>query len=682
MAIPAMTCFWQNLTFAARATRSQLLLQLTAWQKNQELPKVVVYRSLLAVSIQTLILSIPLSAAVCLLLLNTQGAVYHDQTTISPAGLQFAAKILEIFMQTSIATVFLQFVRRAVLTPEKIPLGMLWSSVDIWNVSYLWSLELWGILTAAWLRRRRRIVSGSCALASVILMALVGPSGAILMIPRPITVINEQSLLLLDNSTSAFPLLASNASTLSGLAKRSYRALTDAVQAVSMQMVVDKQINTKFSPEVAPAPRDLYVRNMSCESDSPHCHMVASMPSAMISNLIGFYILPFVDQSTFQSLSVKLPQPVVSLDCYENPWQAAVDSSEGTISFGPRHQALNGIYTFSDVISHARPYVNNSNNRTFPSTILYSPTNNVKSYEYSLTFFTGVQDNISPSQTGELWRLSACVLDAAYGHAHLNFSRPSASVRATNMDELFGNTTIWTDRMTRLRILPDLIAAMDDVLHSYIDRPEQRGLTAMSYWSRSQHLLVALTFTLSQIVSNLAIGIDSVAQPQLKQINDYLDRTGLNKKYGMFNTTTGSPDSLRLHTYIHGDFINASNLQQVAMYATSDYIGYNTEGLPVRLALGVLGTYSVLILTYIAYTFVSRTAGSSWDTVSELFFLALHSRKADHMTHTSVGARTLATFREPVSIMVGDDNTVQLVFDDVERQKRGFYRPIAPNEAY
>lgn len=682
MTISRMSCLWTSLTFATRITRTNLLLQWTAWQNNRELPKVVVYRSSLAALVQTLILLIPLSAAVSLLVLNVQGAVYPDLTTISPTGLQFAAKILEILVQASIATIFLEFMRQAVLMSGRVPLGMLWSSMEIYNFSYLWSLELWGTLTATWLRKRRRILFGVCALACVVLMALVGPSGAILMIPRPITIVDNRSLLLLDDRASAFPLVANNVSTLSGLAKQSYRTLTDAIQAVNMQMIVDKQINTQFSPETAPAPRDLYIRNMSCDAGEPGCHMMASMPSSMISTLIGFYILPFVDQSTFQSLSLEVPQPVVSLDCFDNPWQAGVNTSETAISFGPRHKALDGIYTFSDILSHARGYTNSTNSHAFPNTVLYSPANNGKSYEYSLIFFTGVQDNTSLGRDSGTWKLSACVLDAAYGYGRLNFSRPSASIRVTNMDDMFANTTMWTNRMSRLRIEADLVATIDDILHDYIDSPDHRGLTAMSYWSRTQHLLVALSFTLSQIVSNLAANIDSTAQPQLDRINEHLEKQGLSKQYGNLNASTGSPDSLRLHTYTRGNFANASELEHLIIYATSDYIGYSTQGLPVKLALGVLGTYSALILTYIAYSLISGTAGSSWNTISELFFLALHSRKADHMTHTSVGARTLTSYREPVSILVGDDNAVQIVFVNSDLEKRGPYRPVVPNDAY
>ena len=65
-----------------------------------------------------------------------------------------------------------------------LPFGALFSGLQISQISYLWSMEFWGLLRGDQLNIKRKLsvvaVMGIC----FILAAAAGPSSAVLLIPR------------------------------------------------------------------------------------------------------------------------------------------------------------------------------------------------------------------------------------------------------------------------------------------------------------------------------------------------------------------------------------------------------------------------------------------------------------------------------------------------------------------
>lgn len=189
----------------ARSLRLQSLLQALPLNSSQEPQKVAVYKSRQMAFIQSIIHIVPLSVAIYLIVSNAIALIVPDYSASMGTGLQFAAKSLEILMQTSIATIFLGLLRRRLVSADTVPLGVLFAPPQTTNISFLWSLEFWGLLTADWLQKRKRLVLGIITCASITLAALVGPSSAVLMIPRLSTRPARKLHVFFDNDTTLYP---------------------------------------------------------------------------------------------------------------------------------------------------------------------------------------------------------------------------------------------------------------------------------------------------------------------------------------------------------------------------------------------------------------------------------------------------------------------------------------------
>ena len=110
--------------------------------------------------------------------------------------------------------------------------------------------------------------------------------------------------------------------------------------------------------------------------------------------------------------------------------------------------------------------------------------------------------------------------------------------------------------------------------------------------------------------------------------------------------------------------------------------GYDTKTVSVQLTMTVITAYCVIILVYIAYTFITGTTSTAWNSAIELVVLALQSKRPDHLGNIAVGLDSIQTFKEGVGIRVNKDNELELVFaHDRDIDKRGL-RKIEPNKEY
>jgi hypothetical protein len=98
-------------------------------------------------------------------------------------ALQFAAKLHELAMQASIVEALLCLVRIQ-LEGSFVPLGALSVAIQATQVSYLWSLDFFSVFRSRTLQGWRKAIFVIVMPALVGLTALVGPSSAVLMIPR------------------------------------------------------------------------------------------------------------------------------------------------------------------------------------------------------------------------------------------------------------------------------------------------------------------------------------------------------------------------------------------------------------------------------------------------------------------------------------------------------------------
>jgi len=154
----------------------------SAFLHKNEAPKIALRKSRAAALLRGTIHLTPVSVTITVMALNSVGLYVGGNVSWLPS-LQFLAKLQEILMQASIATVVFAYIRHELITHD-MPFGALFSAFQITTLNYLWSLEFWGSLTSPHLRGRRKIVFLTFVPLSILLAASVGPSLAIALIPR------------------------------------------------------------------------------------------------------------------------------------------------------------------------------------------------------------------------------------------------------------------------------------------------------------------------------------------------------------------------------------------------------------------------------------------------------------------------------------------------------------------
>ena len=197
--------FYVLCTILLRHVQLHILTYLTAWKRPTEQAKVAIYRSHRVASLHIVPHLMPLTAALALIILNACGFFVGNISTTALTGFQFAAKVLEIMIQASISILLLGLVRQQLVGAGSLPLGGLMAPLRLTDISYLWSLELWGFWTSRHLRGWRTYILAGLVPAFVILAALVGPSSAVLMIPRPVNDSMMEYLVIMDSQNALFP---------------------------------------------------------------------------------------------------------------------------------------------------------------------------------------------------------------------------------------------------------------------------------------------------------------------------------------------------------------------------------------------------------------------------------------------------------------------------------------------
>lgn len=148
---------------------------------------------------------VPLSGAITLLTLQWTKYWIGTQTNISTL-LQFAAKLHELTMQASLVEVLLCIIRTRMITGY-IPLGALSAATHPTQLSYLWSLEFISTFASPTAHGWRKVAPFLAIPFLLLLTSFVGPSSAILMIPRPGTpkVFNDWTAVFSRMSDDVYP---------------------------------------------------------------------------------------------------------------------------------------------------------------------------------------------------------------------------------------------------------------------------------------------------------------------------------------------------------------------------------------------------------------------------------------------------------------------------------------------
>jgi hypothetical protein len=155
------------------------------WNSDTERRKIALHQSRPKAAIHSLFHIIPLAGAITLLVLQWTSS-WASATNNYSTALQFAAKSQELVMQASIVEVILCIVRVG-LVDSTVPFGALSGAIQPTQLSYLWSLDFFSIFRSSALQGWGKVVFAVAVPSLISLIALAGPSSAVLMIPRPET---------------------------------------------------------------------------------------------------------------------------------------------------------------------------------------------------------------------------------------------------------------------------------------------------------------------------------------------------------------------------------------------------------------------------------------------------------------------------------------------------------------
>ncbi|KUJ09103.1 uncharacterized protein LY89DRAFT_724626 [Mollisia scopiformis] len=126
---------------------------------------------------------IPIIGAIVIISLNFK-ALYIGATLNAITALQFAAKLHEITMVASIACIVFSYLRYQLTLGDGLPLGATIAGLELTRISYLWSLGFWGALMSPNFSLKQKVQFVLVVVPAIVLVATVGPSSAVCMIPR------------------------------------------------------------------------------------------------------------------------------------------------------------------------------------------------------------------------------------------------------------------------------------------------------------------------------------------------------------------------------------------------------------------------------------------------------------------------------------------------------------------
>ena len=159
------------------------LRHLAVGKGYDEPTKIVIRKSRQIALLRALIHIVPVGVALWEVIFNWN-TYYVGSSVRNQAFYQFFAKLHEMTAQASIAAVVFSYVRHEMSIGQGLPFGALFSGLQVSQASYLWSMEFWGSLSASNLSIRRKIGMAVTIIIAILLAATVGPSSAILLIPR------------------------------------------------------------------------------------------------------------------------------------------------------------------------------------------------------------------------------------------------------------------------------------------------------------------------------------------------------------------------------------------------------------------------------------------------------------------------------------------------------------------
>ncbi|KAK0639811.1 hypothetical protein B0T16DRAFT_463448 [Cercophora newfieldiana] len=183
---------WDLLSAAKLPVLYHGLARLFRWDPHEEeRPKPAMNKTRGTAWVRGAVHIVPALAAVGLMVLNSSSyfiggelAGARNQDVQKLAALQFAAKFHELLMLASLTMILSTQIRKELFFGDGLPFGAVFAPSEFRNISFLWSLQMSGLVFQKWRRRYWKWFVISLIVLCCFLGLSVGPSSATLMRPR------------------------------------------------------------------------------------------------------------------------------------------------------------------------------------------------------------------------------------------------------------------------------------------------------------------------------------------------------------------------------------------------------------------------------------------------------------------------------------------------------------------
>lgn len=648
------------------------------------MPKIAFSRRRSVAIVRSSVHVVPLLSAVLLISVNL--ATWYPRKAPSMPALQFTAKAIELFTQASIAHLVLFHIRHQALGQKAIPFGALFAGLQTTSISYLWSLEFIGTLSANWCSRCRRCKFALFIGLNVILAASVGPSIAIALIPRkqpfPFGTVSvwfqgsEDDLfpLHLNKShvpSSCFATSGANSGTAAYL-ECPWRAIPTVLEMVKTGSAIGLPgiAGSMFNGDIRP----LQITREDYGDVSRYIPLTLG-PEKTESIFLYFLIGRWNEGFRVSTATTKgLVQAFISTSIQ--------------IQNGPRS------LDFAEVDSFSRLTTTHSK-QAFAWTQCKETLN---PYDTKGIEFPGVPNHslvdIPDIEPSLHWRL----VWADVNVEELPISIAAIVVPPSSLLETTSSTSGETPESPSYNAFACTIGASwaNDIM-VIVDGNPPRAESNITAWPKT-------AVKISSEWANLLLSNWPSANDPDTTLLDMLMPQALQESYNKITTedllsgllVAAMSQTLTAAWSIVGNPDNATTLQEVYSFdanlteiqngtsqnpwgvsPTNEYRGfrldadltsvglaYSPRGIPTIIALVVLFAYSLYVFLSIVYILsICPESSSAWDSISELTALAILSTPTDRLRNTSAGIETLSAFREPVNIRATKDNKLEIVFE-------------------
>ncbi|KAF2106096.1 hypothetical protein BDV96DRAFT_337951 [Lophiotrema nucula] len=647
-----------------RLLKLPIATQFRLWQAPAEQPKIAVHHGRLMVLLHVFVHIVPLGAAMTLIVLNARNYFIGPVFTTSSA-LQFVAKLHEHAIQISIAEILFTIMRHE-LVNGFIPLGMLIAPLQQTQVNYLWSMEFWSTLTSyqahhGWLRR---LIYLALIPVLIALSALVGPSSAIGMIPRPtVSRTFEKEIWELGNPYDVvFPnkIEAIHNVTLDSILHEDPQLLNALTESPASKQVIAMTGSLGVSRIMNiwnPARAWIYssVNHLDSRYRVMNSTATAATPSRIMSGILSDAALLHENPGRMDRVfaSSQGLHPVVTMKCCITPNvtdKQSYPTGDTPVQYWAQNGAmLKDLKTRSKLLRDIIAASNASDTNSFFIPPMWYDDLEPGSSSI-IGCFMGGENSYLPyfllNETFQDGQGDALVTRTCTISAYWALSRHT---RTWSDDGVAKITTDFT---------PNNLKDSTPIFPIKLSVKAIKGLQDIRYDSPWPLLPAVFANALAYVNTTTVVidwsTIESSVDPQ-----EFTSWPTKNSRYDSNGSVTAVTIDLAYSGY-----------------------GYGSLSVTVILSLTVLGIYCLITTLYLLFLLINGSVSTAWDSAIELILLALRSHNPNILGHTSVGVESISTFRQPVGIRANDEDGLELVFardEDVDHER---YRKVELNKMY